>query len=293
MIWLVVIHILLCFITCLLRKKKIIIERELLLPIVICVPIWGFLSCIIHTYMYRNNKMGTHGFELEKMKMTDQKYRHIEARIESNESITVPLEEAILINDAKTRRSLMLDILHKNPTEYIGLLQRAKTSSDVELTHYATTTIMEVQNEFELRLQKCEQYINKDPEDEKGWKQYLESLRQYINSGLISSNILMIQRIRMEEVLEHLLSVSPENKEYQLLSMENSLEMNHFDGMEEKLRRAKDKWPEERVYRLYVMFYHRTGQGKQISALLQEIKDNNVYLYHEGKEWFRFWSNGV
>ena len=56
----------------------------------------------------------------------------------------------------KVRHSLMLDILHKNPNEYIAILQKARNSDDTEVTHYATTMMMEIQTEYEKKLQQYE-----------------------------------------------------------------------------------------------------------------------------------------
>lgn len=292
MIWLLIIHILLCLLMWFMKKTGIIQGNELLLPMVICVPIGGFLIGIIHEYEQRRKKIGIREVALEKMKITDEKYRRIRVEEDVNKSITVPLEEAILINDAKTRRLLMLDVLHKSPSEYIRLLQKTRTSNDVELTHYATTTIMEVQSEFEARLQKYGKDAKEHPESEEIWDQFQKVLQQYINSGLLTPNILLTKRVQMDEILQKLCAMNPENKEYYLLQIENAIEQNQYDNMEEKLQWAKSKWPEERIYKLYMMYYQHTKQSDKLLALIKEIEEENIYLDHEGKEWMQFWNKG-
>ena len=39
----------------------------------------------------------------------------------------------------------MMKLLHANPEQYVELLKRVTLSDDVELTHYASTSMMDAQ----------------------------------------------------------------------------------------------------------------------------------------------------
>ena len=67
--------------------------------------------------------------------------------------LIVPLQEALLINDASTRRQLIMDILYHDTGEYVDVLNRARMNDDVEVVHYATTAMVELQKDYEERLQ--------------------------------------------------------------------------------------------------------------------------------------------
>lgn len=295
MIWqiLIIIHILICIISYVLIKRKIVYTKSLILPMIVLIPIWGFVSFLMEEFIIRRNRKGTKEIGVDKLRLSDKKYSRIRVDNNDNREIIVPLEEAILINDAKTRRSLMLDILRKNPDEYVDMLQRTKLSADPELTHYATTTIMEIQGGYERRLQRSDARLKKNPEDEKELNHYLNLLVNYIDSGLLTGNILMIQRIQLKQVLEKLLKTNPYDKKLFLLNIENELEMGQLVGIEDLLNLAKKRWPEEeKLYVLYVNFYRQVGKGKEIKELLQEITENKIHLSREGKEWFEFWNKG-
>src|SRR5699024_3027342 len=113
-----------------------------------------------------------------------------------------PLEEALSVNDAKTRRQLMLEILHQNPGAYVELLQQARMDDDIEVTHYASTAMMELQRDFEINLQRAEQEYEKQPDQPEKLDRCLYCLRKYIDSGLIEESILFVYRTRYAELLQ-------------------------------------------------------------------------------------------
>lgn len=245
---------------------------------------------VIEELSENRDQMGSKAVDIDKLKIQDAKYRRIKVDSGENQDITVPLEEAILINDTEVRRKLMLDILHRNPEDYIELLQRARLANDVEITHYATTTMMEIQSNYELRLQKLSQEAKRQPENIAVLEQYRAELVKYIDSGLITGNILTIYRNQLEDVLYKLMTLCPSNKTYLYGWIDNKVAMKSYDGVLEKLNEAKEQWPEdEMVYQLFVKYHFSTGRGDLIKAVLEEVKSKQIYLTHEGKNWLRFW----
>ncbi len=300
MIWLCLsAHVIICMLTAALIKKKKIHVDAMAIPIVFFIPIWGILLVIAHEIYFFNKGNKVHDLEVDHIKLVDKKYRFIELENRDNADIVVPLEEAIQVNDAKTRRALMLDILHENPNNYLGLFQRAKMSDDTEITHYATTTIMEIQSEYENRIQFCENALKEDSSNEAVLREYLEVMKKYIDSGLLSGNILQIQKEQLEKILDQLLSIHDMEKELVLLKIEISLEISKMDKdslrikeQQYYLKRAKELWPnEERVYMLLVNYYRHLGKPEMIQAVFFEVEDQNIYLSHEGRTWYSFWTS--
>lgn len=235
--------------------------------------------------------MGTREIGLESFKIQDVKYQRIQMDENQNEEITVPLEEALLVNDAPVRRKLMMDILHKNPEEYIELLQKTRTADDTELTHYATTTMMEIQGKYEARIHELGEALAAEPENVEIMKKCRRVLKKYIGSGLLSGNILEIYRHQLDEIEEMLLRKDPENQNYTFERFENRIALGDYEGMEEELEQAVRRWPqEERVYQIYVEYYWHMRQGEKIREILETMKTEHVYLTSEGKKWYEFWN---
>ena len=296
---LLAIHLLLCgVIGYKLYTKKTKVRTPIYIAVV-CIPVVGELLFLIDLWTDKKNRYGIREIGLEKLKLTDAKYKNIQVERDDHSEMVVPLEEAIAVNDAKTRRKLLLDILHKNPEEHIELLQRARMTDDTELTHYATTTMMEIQSGYEQMIRELEREISliQSLEDKSNLEKTLRKLRKeletYINSGLITGNILNIYRRKLDGVFAQLLTIEPESKNYHLGKLENEIEQGVFEGVEERLLALCQKWPEdEQVYKVLVSYYAATHQGEMIQKLLNEIEKNEIYLTSEGKKWFAFWKNG-
>ena len=161
----VLIHLIICIVIFLLMKQGKIKSSMVVYPAVVLVPICGLVLLVIEEYRVRNTTQKERQVGVESFKISDIRYKRIVVDDDSNETITVPLEEAISVNNASVRRKLMMDILHRNPEEYIELLQMTRTADDTELTHYATTTMMEIQNKYELEIHKLSEEIKENPKE--------------------------------------------------------------------------------------------------------------------------------
>ena len=293
---LLAVHILICAVIGYKLYTKQIRMRAPIYLVVVCIPVVGALIFFVELWMKKKEMHGIREIGLEKLKITDAKYRTIHVERDDHSGMVVPLEEAIAVNDAKTRRKLLLDILHKNPEEHIELLQRARMTDDTELTHYATTTMMEIQSGYEQTIRELEQEAKllAEGQETERQKKVLRKLRKelemYIDSGLITGNILTIYRRKLAGIFVQLLELEPENKNYHLGSLENEIEQKQFEGIEERLLAVKEKWPEdEQVYKVFVRFYAATHQGEKIQQILSEIEEKGIYLTSDGKKWFAFW----
>ncbi|MDD3393955.1 MAG: hypothetical protein PHG19_04860 [Anaerotignum sp.] len=295
MIWWILfgLHCAICGLIIILQKRRMIKTTDLIVPIVAFVPIWGLFAFILQELFFDEKKQGANKIEIHKRQQLDLKFRQINIEKNAEHNATVPLEEAIQINDAKTRRTLMLEVLHGKKSEYLWMLQRASSSNDVEITHYATTTIMEIQSEYEKKIHEYDNMLLKDSDNKELILEYVEFLSDYIDSGLLSGNVLLIIRKQLDELLQKILYSTYRDKHICFMAIDNKLELKQFKKAGELLREAKYRWPDdEKVYMLYVSYYWHLEDGQEIQKILRHIKNSNLYLSQEGKAWFQFWYKG-
>lgn len=285
----VLIHLIICIVIFLLMKQGKIKSSMVVYPAVVLVPVCGLVLLVIEEYRVRNTKQKERQVGVESFKISDIRYKRIVVDDDSNETITVPLEEAISVNNASVRRKLMMDILHRNPEEFIELLQMTRTADDTELTHYATTTMMEIQNKYELEIHKLSEEIKENPKELQVLKKYRKVLLKYIDSGLISGKILEIYRAQLDDILRKLCEMLPENRVYFQDYIRNQIALgkNNIDG---QIMDMINRWPDEvQVYQIYVEFLWNSNRGDEIPGVLNRLKERNVYLSSEGKAWLEFW----
>ena len=286
----VLIHLIVCIVIFLLMKQGKIKSSMVVYPAVVLVPVCGLVLLVIEEYRARNTKQKERQVGVESFKISDIRYKRIEVDDDSNETITVPLEEAISVNNASVRRKLMMDILHRNPEEYIELLQMTRTADDTELTHYATTTMMEIQNKYELEIHKLSEEIKENPKELQVLKKYRKVLLKYIDSGLISGKILEIYRAQLDDILRKLCEMLPENRVYFQDDIRNQIALGKNDDIDGQIMDMINRWPDEvQVYQIYVEFLWKSNRGDEIPGVLNRLKEGNVYLSSEGKAWLEFW----
>ena len=286
----VLIHLIVCIVIFLLMKQGKIKSSMVVYPAVVLVPVCGLVLLVIEEYRVRNTTQKERQVGVESFKISDIRYKRIVVDDDSNETITVPLEEAISVNNASVRRKLMMDILHRNPEEYIELLQMTRTADDTELTHYATTTMMEIQNKYELEIHKLSEEIKENPKELQVLKKYRKVLLKYIDSGLISGKILEIYRAQLDDILRKLCEMLPENRVYFQDYIRNQIALGKNDNIDGQIMDMINRWPDEvQVYQIYVEFLWKSNRGDEIPGVLNRLKEGNVYLSSEGKAWLEFW----
>lgn len=292
--WWVVLYLVLHCIACVLLyvgiRLHLIRFSSQLLPVVVLVPGAGVVVALLAEYNSRLHKTGGRKIELEELRLQEDDLRLSRLDNEEQEEQIIPLEEAMSVNEAEVRRKLMLDILHENPGAYVELLQKARLDEDIEVTHYASTAMMEMQREFELELQKAETEYRKNPDQYENVNQYLNILNRYLHSGLIGDNIRFVYRTRYEQILKQKIEMEPENMEVRMQAVDNYIDAGNMTEAHAMVNAMINRWPsreEPWLAKLKICQYTYDYAG--IQSVLSEIKKRNIYLSLESKEVIRFW----
>lgn len=290
----IIIHIILCVLIYLGIRSRVLRFSEQLFPIIVMVPFAGMLLAVVADYYSRFHKSGTREISLEELHLGLEDLRLSHAEGDSDDSLVIPLEEAMSINDAETRRQLMLEILHRDPDEYLALLQEARLDEDIEVSHYASTAMMELQREYELDMQKAEREYNANPDSKEKLDIFMRTLKQYISSGLIDENVLFVYNRRYSELLQDKIKMNPDDMFCFAEAVDNCLALGEYAGAEEYANRMIEKWPsEEDAWFAKLKIYRSINNGEGIQHIIEEIKRRRLYLSPEGKATLRFWDPSV
>ena len=167
MLALIMIHIF-CVITMwFLEKNKGDFHIGRLLMVAL-VPIFGLLCVISMEWVRRNLHGKGEELHLNEPVLEDDIYRSIHIRPEKDAEGILPLEESLLINDPAKRRSLILNILNLDPSDFVTGLRKAGVNDDTEVVHYATTAMAEMSKQHAIRLQRYENAFAAAPDDAAG-----------------------------------------------------------------------------------------------------------------------------
>ncbi len=288
----VILHIILCFIIYIAVKARVVKFSEQLMPLIIFVPIWGMFLALVADYNSRADKTGSKEIMLDDMHINKKDYRLINVREDHDMREVVPFEDAISLNEVSFTRSLMTDILNQNVHEYLEILQKAKLNSDIEVSHYATTSIMEIQRDFEINLQKAEQLYDEHPEDDAHFDNYLSAVKEYIESNLIFDKILRLYQKKYAELLEIKIQKYPNIQETYMNAIDCYLDMAEYENARRLIEKALVKWNNnEEPWLRKIRLCQQTNEGEAIVHTVNEMKRRHIYLTNEGKEAVMFWND--
>lgn len=287
-------HLVLCTVVFILIKTDVLVITSQIFWLVLLVPVWGLLLWVPAEIMSRRTTSGhknmIHTFTIESCA---DEYRSFGMLQDDRLNSVVPLEEAIAVNDAKTRRQFMLDLISQDSHDYIELLKKAQLSDDIEVAHYASTAIMEIQRSYELRIQKYRGLCQDYPTNELYLDNLIHALRNYIDSGLIEESVLQIQRERYHQTLEQRIRLSDADSDPGLYYtvIDNLIELGKTDVAEHWLQQAFAKWPNsETPWLLKIKMQYAQKDGPGILDTIQRLKKAKLFLSTQAKEEIAFWS---
>ena len=201
----------------------------------------------------------------------------------------VPLEEALLINDARQRRALMMNMLRADPKKYLDVLLVARFNEDPETAHYATATLMELQRQMQMELQRLQLQLKQDPGDEKTWAAYASTLEEYCQSGLIEGQVLRRQRLMLSAALDEIFT-RLETPELMSMAVRNHLQLGQGQEARAVADRMLKRWPgDERSWieqmRVFAQMHDQVG----MHGLMERAKNAPVDWTQAGRERLQYW----
>lgn len=256
------------------------------------LPVWGGIITLIAEVHVRRKAAGSKEDELPQFEGTGfSSFVPTLPLEEETSQPVVPLEEAMVLGELSIRRSLMLKLIEENPKRYIPLLKRIRLESDPEVSHYASTAMMQIQREYELNLHQKEERMQKHPGDEEALEEYIVLLKEYIATGLLADHALTAQRRRLNTLFVQILSESDADKTVYLDAVDNLVELDEYTAAESLIEDANRRWPhDESFFLLQLKLYHKARNGLALKGAIQQINESGVYLSPDTRKTVAFWS---
>jgi hypothetical protein len=281
---LIILHLSLCAIWYFWAKKTGK-EAAVLMLVVLCLPVIGIVAAIICTRLIGEDR------ETPVSKM----YRMVEKDIMTVNAgrqeldVVVPFDEIMLLSNDQSRREVMMHILRRDPFLYLEVLKAAKSSSDVEVTHYATTTIIEIQRDLDIAMQEAGEAYSADNDDIDSVNRYINTLSSYINTGLLLENRMLQLRNELSDVLEHKLSIFPNSRSAHLLLIENDINLGRHERAAQVAADMREKWPtDEASWLKSLHVYMASGNAEKKANIASQIKNEIIHWSRSGREEAEF-----
>lgn len=256
------------------------------------MPFWGVLTVLIlHFQIFFRADDGI-DVGVEKLKLESELYKSVTIDDKKVAANTVPIEEALLVNSAKERRTIIMDVLNDNPKEYIEFLQKAGNNEDTEVVHYAVTAMVEISKENDYKLQDFERQHAKDPENAEVLTGYTDFLWSCLSQKLMQGQVEVLNRELFSSLMEKKLHLVEGSLTDFQRAVENELHRKNYTQAAAWLTQMEKAYPDrEESYLCRLNYLASLGKGAEIKALLGEIQSKHIYLSSAAKEVLAFWES--
>lgn len=288
---LLIVHLLICLLVYLGIKFHMLKVHRYMFFVVLFLPFWGLLVVLILHFQILFEADDGIDVGVEKLKLESELYKSVTVDDKKNAKNTVPIEEALLINSPKERRTIIMDVLNDNPKEYIEFLQKAGNNEDTEVVHYAVTAMVEISKENDYLLQEYERQYALEPDNPVVLEKYTDFLWGCLSQNLMQGQVEVLNRELFATLVQKKIAAGGSITDY-TRAIENDLKRKNYTLASEYLRQMKEAYPKrEEYYLLRLQYLASLGRGEDIKKLLNEIVESHIFLSSKSKEVLAFWEN--
>lgn len=293
MVWLtvIVIHLLVCGFLFLGIHSGILKVHNYMFFVALLLPFWGEVVVLLLHLQIVLKRDGKAELGVDKFKVKSELYKSISMDSGTNTQRTVPMEDALLINNSAERRALILDVLNDNPKDYIEFLQKAGDNDDTEVVHYAVTAMVELSKENDTLLHMLEKQYEAEPENPEILEAYTDLLWECLSMNMMQGQVEKMNRELFSSLMLKKIAKGGSIEDY-VRSVMNDLIQKNYRNASFVLERMKEQYPaHEDYFLLKIQYLAALKRSEDIQKLLAEVKEKQIYFSAKGKEAIAFWEN--
>lgn len=212
---------------------------------------------------------------------------------EERERDIIPLEEAVLVNEKKDLRLVMMNVLREDIRNSLASITLALGSEDSEVSHYAAAVLSDELNKFRFNVQKLWKQIQEEPEQ----VGYEEMLIDYVDNILRQHIFSAYEQRKFVDILEkaaELLYGNDPNRftvgRYEEVCL-RTLEAKDYEHSGKWCLRMAEQFPEElSSYTCRLKLYFARQDREAFFETMNSLKKSNVIIDSETLELIRVFS---
>lgn len=288
------VHIIICSVIYFIYVKKSRNEAIYRTAVVFFIPILGFLM-FLFLYIVKIIKK-------DEPDILDSYSKYIESEvIESpfnkvnfqKEINIVPLTEALELNSNAVKRTVIIDLLKDEHLAYIGELLKALENEDTETSHYAATAISEIKSNFIKDLMEITKKHEENPNDRDILIEFINILKSYINSDLLDVKSREKHYNKYSKLLEELLQVYTEEKQYFIDKIDCEIELKNFTLAKIYCDKFLNVYKNsEDAYISYLKLFYALFDYDGIKRTISLMKQSPIKFTNKTLNIIRFWTEG-
>jgi hypothetical protein len=279
-----------CYTIFVLKKKR---ENGLIKALIITfLPVIGF---VLSHYLFKPSRSIEMNQEMEaeakKQQINSQKRLNLIQPINIEEEINiVPIQDALLLNENKIRRKLLIHSLKENSIQNTKVLEKALQNEDSETSHYAASAIMEMKRRLQNSIQELAMQLKEKPEDVEILSLYAETINQFLKSGFLDEGTYKYYQALFSTVLEKIIESGYAKRTHYIDKINCDLHLQKNEKAAHYSEKFMEDHPmDEMAYIMGMKLHYSLQNTKQLQKVISTLKRKPVRLSANGLNIVRFW----
>lgn len=251
-------------------------------------PLFFFMSHIFYLLLFGNKA------NLADVIFSKERVRTRMKADEERERNIIPLEEAILVNEKKDLRMVMLNVAREDFRSNLSAITLALNSEDSETSHYAASVLSAELNNFRTYVQRLWRQLQEEDAKETECEAMLLDYMDGILSQHVFSQNEQEKFVKMlEAAAQSYYDKQPEGftLEWYTAVCLRTLEVKLFEPCEKWCGRLAAQFPEELpAYTCRLKLYFAQKNREAFFQTMEELKRSHVVIDSETLELIRIFN---
>lgn len=291
---LLIIHIFLSIIFLIFNMKNSRDDSLYKFIVVLFIPLFGFIYFFFVFILKKFFSKSNNGLAEYEKYIKNDVHNQLIRRLNIDKEINiVPVNEALIINESKIKRNLLIDLVKDSKINHIELLKKALENNDTETSHYAAVAIAEVKKQFETSLYNLSYIYEQDKTNVQTLISYVDLLKNYLQSTLLDETMYLKIKDSYSKKLSELLNLYTENEQYFIDKINCDMELNNFLSAGEYCKMFLTIYKNsEESYLMCMKFYYTLKDYQNFKKTFNLLKKSKIKLSNKGLNLIRFWNIG-
>lgn len=206
----------------------------------------------------------------------------------------IPIEEALILNDFKIRRRMLLDLLKNDFIQQLSTLNIAINNEDTETSHYAAVAIVEVKRKLLLSLQEMSKHYDENKRNIDYLSTYAKTIKQYLHSGFLDQRTDINYKQLYASVLSDLLEVKQNDEMYMIEKVNTEIDLGRYTEAKKYSEAYLHAYPErEQAYLMLLKLHYLQKKYTELTEVLKQLRTSSIPFTNQTRSIIEFWSRGV
>lgn len=192
--------------------------------------------------------------------------------------------------DSESKKQIIIDSTIEDYDNKVKLLLKGILDEDNEVKHYSAVSLNMIENEFSYKIGTLRESYNRDKNISTLLK-LAETYKDYIESGLLSNDILQVFNYEYIDVLKKLIEVKNETFEILIELIKAYIRGDQLQRAEEANALLAELYPgrfEHEFYKLHIAYNMR--DMNKLNRLLSELMTSDIQIPKEYENIIAFWT---